>query len=221
MFLPHLRPKTGSLVVGPWPVYGGIVVGSIFERQPLTRLQTADVLACRDGTGLGREFITIAGRGAYYHVAKFAWKDGVPTVVEMIETCGGREIPFDAWLDERDGLIDVFRPENCSRREYNRQGAIRWMRANIVDQPYGWDVIRRFVRQGNWLTCWWNRPCTDPYAAPPATWVCSTAAACADAYGGGVNPVHGLWPGDVQPSEYARANLNRYQFTMEGRRCAS
>lgn len=186
------------------------------EGDPLRHLKDSDTLLCRDGSGVARDFIRLAGGGPYYHVAKFytVGRSREPMVVEMVEEFGGRHLPWAEWYGLRDDTVDVFRPDPFRKHRYDRDGAIEWMLDNIVGQPYGKDVIRRFARQQNWLTCWWNRPCTDVDAPPPATWVCSTAAACADLYGGGCQPVHALWVGDVMPIQLARGNLYEYQLTI-------
>jgi len=217
--LPFVRLKTGTVQL-PLPLVrvGNHVVGSEIVSAPLKRLRIADTLACRDGKiVIGREFIRLAGRGSYYHIAMFSESEHGPSVIEMAEDHGGREVTWEQWISERDGFVDVFRPDYGGMHHYDRRGAMNWMRHNIVNQPYGHDVIRRFLRQDSWLTWWWNRPCLDENAPPPTTWVCSTAKACADKYGGGVSPVRGLWAGDVQPNDEARAQLNEYVMTVVGK----
>ena len=203
--------------------HGGLVATKIvIEKDPIAQMLDGDTLACRAGTGFSRDVIEIAEHGAPYHIACFYRNvAGLPWVVEMFEGVGGRRMPFDAWILQRANysgsaseIIDVYRPDTFCDRHYDRQGAVGWMLQNIVGQPYGKATIRRFAAQASWITCWWNRACTDEDAPRPTDWVCSTAKAGADKYGGGVQPVEGLWVGDTKPGPLVQGHLYDYRLSI-------
>lgn len=186
----------------------------LFAPDPLREMKTADALFCRDGSGFVRDVIEISGNGPYHHVARFFWDGRDPCVVEMHEKFGGRRVSWYDWLRERDDTVEVLRPDLYHVRGYDPQGAVDWMRKEIVGKPYGTDTIKRFGKQRNWITGWFNRANSNEDAPPPTDWVCSTGIAGSDKYGGGVHPVTRLWVGDVQPSALARCKLYDYVFTV-------
>lgn len=187
--------------------------------KPTDRLETGDHLLCREGRGITRELITLAGGGPYYHAAQAYWefddhgrhRTRSLWVVEMVEPTGGLSLPWEEWLATRDDVVDVYRPTAAG---YNARRAVDWMLDNIVGQPYGFDVIRRLARQQGAVCRFFHRPNTNPYDTPPLSWVCSTSIACADQYGGGCVAVPMLWPGDVMPTQLARSPLVDYEFTI-------
>ena len=185
----------------------------VLQDPPVGHLRHGDSLLCRGGRGLSRDLIVLSSRGPYYHAAVYYRDYGRDMVVEMVESAGGRVLPLDQWIAQRDGRVDVFR---ATSRRFNPIGMSEWMRNHVVGRVYSWSTIRRFSRQESWLTCWWNRPCYDEDAPCPTEFVCSTAAAAACKYGGGQHPVPALWVGDVRPTDYARSPIHRYQFSFDG-----
>jgi hypothetical protein len=161
-----------------------------------------------------RGLIAIAGRGEHSHAAKAAWWGGELFCLEVREWHGGRAVTLASQVGRFQGRIDVYRTNPNNRwPEYDRAGAITWMR-RLAGCDYGYTsvlaaamlhlpVVRLAVRAAVEDSSIDRRP---PF--------CSQACAMADRIAGGVDPVPHLADRLTEPADLARSPFYQYQFTI-------
>ena len=161
-----------------------------------------------------RGLISIAGRGMHSHAAKASWWDNDLFCVEVREFKGGRAVTLESQVRLFPGRIDVLRANRSGRWiEYDRQGAVRYMR-QFAGSRYGWyDVIRTAMLHVP-LVRLFIRPDTNDTSLTARPPFCSHACALADRIGGGVDPVPHLADHFTEPADLARSPFYEYLFTL-------
>jgi hypothetical protein len=132
------------------------------------------------------------------------------------ELRGGRAVTLESQVRRRPGLIDVFEVNPSNRwPEYNRRGAVRFMR-RLAGCDYGyWGVFQAALRHAP-LWRFLVRPDSDDKRVPCQPPFCSQASTMADRLGGGVDPVPHLADRLTEPADLARSPFFRYRFTLAG-----
>ncbi|HMO65876.1 MAG TPA: hypothetical protein PKE47_11765, partial [Verrucomicrobiota bacterium] len=105
-------------------------------------IRDGDLLLFR-GAGLASRLIAGAGRSEYTHAARAAWWGADLFCCEVRELRGGRAVTLASQVRRFPGRIDVFEVNPGNRwREYDRRGAVRYMR-RLAGCDYGyWGVLR-------------------------------------------------------------------------------
>jgi hypothetical protein len=178
-------------------------------------IKDGDLLLFR-GSGFVSRLISAAGRSDYTHAARAVWWGNDLFCCEVRELKGGRAVSLESQIERFPGAIDVFEANPSNRwREFNRYGAVRYMR-RLAGCDYGY--------RGVWLAAlrrlpiwrfWVSADSDDRRVAnqPP---FCSQACAMADRIGGGVDPVPHLADRMTEPADLARSPFYRYRFTLGG-----
>lgn len=178
-------------------------------------IRDGDLLLFR-GRGAVARMISVAGRSDYTHAARAVWWGNDLFCCEVRELKGGRAVSLESQVERYPGAIDVFEVNPSNRwREFNRRGAVRYMR-RLAGCDYGY--------RGVWLAALRHLPIwrffvgadsDDRHVAsqPP---FCSQACAMADRVGGGVDPVPQLADRLTEPADLARSPFYRYRFTLGG-----
>lgn len=186
---------------------------SLTHYQSLVR--DGDLLLFR-GRGLLSRLIGTAGRSEYTHAARAVWWGDLLFCCEVRELKGGRAVTLESQVKKYPGRIDVFETNPSRRwREYDRRGAVRYMR-RLAGCDYGYlGVLKAAVRH---LPLWrfLVRPDTNDQKRTSEPPFCSQACAMADRLGGGVDPVPHLADRVTEPADLARSPFYRYRFTLAG-----
>ena len=180
-----------------------------------SRIRDGDLLLFR-GRGFLSRLIGVAGRSDYTHAARaIRWGDTL-FCCEVRELKGGRAVTLESQIRRNPTRIDVFETNPGGRwREYDRAGAVRYMR-RLAGCDYGYlGVLRAALRH---LPLWrfLVRPDMDDQRITSRPPFCSEACALADRIGGGVDPVPQLADRVTEPADLARSPFYRYRFTLEG-----
>jgi hypothetical protein len=178
-------------------------------------IRDGDLLLFR-GRGPIARLIGVAGRSEYSHAARAVWWGCDLFCCEVRELRGGRAVTLESQVRKFPGAIDVFEVNPSNRwREYNRRGAVRYMR-RLAGCDYGYlGVLQAAVRH---VPLWrfLVRPDSDDRRAPDQPPFCSQASTMADRLGGGVDPVPHLADRLTEPADLARSPFYRYRFTLAG-----
>ena len=161
-----------------------------------------------------RSLITIGGRGEHSHAAKAAWWGDELFCLEVRQWYGGRAVTLASQVQRFPGRIDVYQA-NANNRwpEYDREGAVRFMR-RLCGCRYGyWGIVRaamlhlpmiRLLTPAN----------VDDWSENSPSIFCSQACSMADRLGGGVDPVPHLADQLTEPADLARSPFYSYRFTL-------
>ncbi|MGI9428351.1 MAG: hypothetical protein ACR2NM_06820 [Bythopirellula sp.] len=172
-----------------------------------------DLLLMR-GRGPVARLIGMAGRSEYTHAARAVWWDDLLFCCEVRELRGGRAVTLASQVKKYPGRIDVFETNPSRRwRDYDRRGAVRYMR-RLAGCDYGYlGVLRAALRH---LPLWrfLVRPDMNDIKMTSQPPFCSQACAMADRIGGGVDPVPHLADRVTEPADLARSPFYRYRFTL-------
>lgn len=178
-------------------------------------IRDGDLLLFR-GRGALARLIGVAGRSEYSHAARAVWWGNDLFCCEVRELRGGRAVTLESQVQRFPGLIDVFEVNPSARwREYDRRGAVRFMR-RLAGCDYGYlGVLQAALRH---LPLWrfLVSPDSDDKRAPDQPPFCSQASTMADRIGGGVDPVPHLADRLTEPADLARSPFFRYRFTLAG-----
>ncbi len=178
-------------------------------------IRDGDLLLFR-GRGLASRLIGVAGRSDYTHAARAVWWGVDLFCCEVRELRGGRAVTLVSQVRKYPGAIDVFEVNPSNRwREYDRRGAVRYMR-RLAGCDYGYlGVLQAALRHAP-LWRFLVRPDSDDQRAPDQPPFCSQASTMADRIGGGVDPVPHLADRLTEPADLARSPFYRYRFTLAG-----
>jgi hypothetical protein len=178
-------------------------------------IHDGDLLLFR-GRGVVARLISVAGRSEYTHAARAVWWGNDLFCCEVRELRGGRAVTLESQVRRFPGLIDVFEVNPQRRwREYDRRGAVRFMR-RLAGCDYGYlGVLQAALRHAP-LWRFLVRPESDDHHAPDQPPFCSQASTMADRLGGGVDPVPHLSDRLTEPADLARSPFYRYRFTLAG-----
>jgi hypothetical protein len=178
-------------------------------------IRDGDLLLFR-GRGAVARLIGVAGRSEYSHAARAVWCGNDLFCCEVRELRGGRAVTLASQVRRFPGLIDVFEVNPSNRwREYNRRGAVRYMR-RLAGCDYGYlGVLQAALRHAP-LWRFLVHPDSDDQRAPGQPPFCSQASTMADRLGGGVDPVPHLADRLTEPADLARSPFYRYRFTLAG-----
>jgi hypothetical protein len=178
-------------------------------------IRDGDLLLFR-GRGAVARLIGVAGRSEYSHAARAVWWGNYLFCCEVRELRGGRAVTLASQVRRFPGLIDVFEVNPSNRwREYNRRGAVRYMR-RLAGCDYGYlGVLQAALRHAP-LWRFLVHPDSDDQRAPGQPPFCSQASTMADRLGGGVDPVPHLADRLTEPADLARSPFYRYRFTLAG-----
>jgi hypothetical protein len=178
-------------------------------------IRDGDLLLFR-GRGLVSRLIGVAGRSEYSHAARAVWWGRDLFCCEVRELRGGRAVTLESQVRKFPGLIDVFEVNPANRwREYDRRGAVRYMR-RLAGCDYGYlGVLQAALRHAP-LWRFLVHPDSDDQRAPGQPPFCSQASTMADRLGGGVDPVPHLADRLTEPADLARSPFYRYRFTLAG-----
>jgi hypothetical protein len=178
-------------------------------------IRDGDLLLFR-GRGVIARLIGVAGRSEYSHAARAVWWGNDLFCCEVRELRGGRAVTLASQVRRFPGLIDVFEVNPSNRwREYNRRGAVRYMR-RLAGCDYGYlGVLQAALRHAP-LWRFLVHPDSDDQRAPDQPPFCSQASTMADRLGGGVDPVPHLADRLTEPADLARSPFYRYRFTLAG-----
>jgi hypothetical protein len=178
-------------------------------------IRDGDLLLFR-GRGAVARLIGVAGRSEYSHAARAVWWGNDLFCCEVRELRGGRAVTLASQVRRFPGLIDVFEVNPSNRwREYNRRGAVRYMR-RLAGCDYGYlGVLQAALRHAP-LWRFLVHPDSDDQRAPGQPPFCSQASTMADRLGGGVDPVPHLADRLTEPADLARSPFYRYRFTLAG-----
>jgi len=183
--------------------------------QHATTIRDGDLLLFR-GRGLISRLIGIAGRSEYTHAARAIWWGDLLFCCEVRELRGGRAVTLESQVTRHAGRIDVFETNPGRRwREYDRRGAVRYMR-RLAGCDYGYfGVLRAAIRHLPLWRCLVRPDMNDQQitSQPP---FCSQACVMADRIGGQVDPVPHLADQLTEPADLARSPFYRYRFTLAG-----
>ena len=183
--------------------------------EALPDIREGDLLLFR-GRGPVSRFIGVAGRSRYTHAGRAVWWGKDLFCCEVRELKGGRAVTLESQVRRFPGLIDVFEVNPCGRwREFNRRGAVRYMR-RLAGCDYGYlGVLLAALRH---LPLWrfLVKPDSDDLRVNEQPPFCSQACAMADRLGGGVDPVPHLADRLTEPADLARSPFYRYRFTLSG-----
>lgn len=178
-------------------------------------IRDGDLLLFR-GRGLVARLIGVAGRSEYTHAARAVWWGSDLFCCEVRELKGGRAVTLASQVRRFPGAIDVFEANPGGRwREYDRHGAVRYMR-RLAGCDYGYrGVLTAALRH---MPLWRFLVAADGddrrvAIEPP---FCSQASTMADRLGGGVDPVPHLADRLTEPADLARSPFFRYRFTLAG-----
>jgi hypothetical protein len=178
-------------------------------------IRDGDLLLFR-GRGAIARLVGVAGRSEYTHAARAVWWGNDLFCCEVRELRGGRAVTLESQVRRFPGLIDVFEVNPSARwREYDRRGAVRFMR-RLAGCDYGYlGVLQAALRH---LPLWrfLVRPDSDDQHASVQPPFCSQASTMADRIGGGVDPVPHLADRLTEPADLARSPFFRYRFTLSG-----
>lgn len=174
-----------------------------------------DLLLFR-GRGLVARAIGVAGRSDYTHAARAVWWGNDLFCCEVRELRGGRAVTLASQVWRHPGRIDVFEVNPGDRwREYDRRGAVRYMR-RLAGCDYGYlGVLQAALRHVVLWRCM-VRPDSDDKRVTDQPPFCSQASTMADRLGGGVDPVPHLADRLTEPGDLARSPFYRYRFTLAG-----
>ncbi len=178
-------------------------------------IRDGDLLLFR-GHGLVARLIGVAGRSEYTHAARAVWWGDLLFCCEVRELKGGRAVTLESQVRKCPGAIDVFETNPQHRwREYDRRGAVRYMR-RLAGCDYGYvGVLKAALRHLPLCRCLVRPDMNDKRqtSQPP---YCSQACAMADRLGGRVDPVPHLADRLTEPADLARSPFYRYRFTLAG-----
>jgi hypothetical protein len=172
------------------------------------------VLLLFRGRGLIARLIGTAGRSDYTHAARAVWWGNDLFCCEVRELRGGRAVTLESQVRRFPGAIDVFEANPSNRwREYNRRGAVRFLR-RLAGCDYGYlGVLQAALRHAP-LWRFLVRPDSDDKRVTDQPPFCSQASTMADRLGGGVDPVPHLADRLTEPADLARSPFFRYRFTL-------
>jgi hypothetical protein len=176
-------------------------------------IRDGDLLLFR-GRGLIARLIGTAGRSDYTHAARAVWWGNDLFCCEVRELRGGRAVTLESQVRRFPGAIDVFEANPSNRwREYNRRGAVRFLR-RLAGCDYGYlGVLQAALRHAP-LWRFLVRPDSDDKRVTDQPPFCSQASTMADRLGGGVDPVPHLADRLTEPADLARSPFFRYRFTL-------
>ena len=176
-------------------------------------IRDGDLLLFR-GNGFLSRLIAVAGRSPYTHAARAIWWGDLLFCCEVREFIGGRAVTLESQVRRYPRRIDVFEVNPQGRqRDYNRQGAARFMR-RLAGCDYGYfGLLTAALRH---LPVWrfLMRPDMNDQRLTSQPPFCSEACAMADRLGGGVDPVPQLADRLTEPADLARSYFFRYRFTL-------
>jgi hypothetical protein len=178
------------------------------------RIRDADVLLFRRGPAFYQKAIAIAGRSEYSHAAMTAWWDDELMVLEVAEGYGGRAVTLESQSKLYAGQYDVFSTNPGDRWQFDRAGAVRYMR-KLAGKPYGRRNLFRVAMLHIPFVRLFVKPNTNDKSNGSAPF-CSNAVSAALRVGGGIDPVMLLADTITEPGDLSRSPFLQYAFTLEG-----
>jgi hypothetical protein len=178
-------------------------------------IRDGDLLLFR-GRGFVARLIGVAGRSDYTHAARALWWGSDLFCCEVRELKGGRAVTLASQVRRFPGAIDVFEVNPGNRwREYDRLGAVRYMR-RLAGCDYGYlGVLAASLRHAP-VWRFLVRSDSDDRRVDAQPPFCSQACAMADRLGGQVDPAPHLADRLTEPGDLARSPFYRYRFTLAG-----
>ncbi len=161
-----------------------------------------------------RGLIAIAGRGEHSHAAKAAWWGDELFCLEVREWHGGRAVTLASQVRRFPGRIDVYRTNPNNRwPEYDRAGAITWMR-RLAGCDYGYTSVLAAAMLHLPVVRLAVKATVEDSSVDRRPPFCSQACAMADRIAGGVDPVPHLADRLTEPADLARSPFYQYEFTI-------
>ncbi|MDO4582944.1 MAG: hypothetical protein Q4E67_00540 [Planctomycetia bacterium] len=175
----------------------------------LKSMKDGDLLLFRQ-----KSLISCLGRGSYSHAAMFAWWNGEPFCLEVLQGVGGRAIHLRQAVRENPGQYDVFRANHEERwGSFDRQRCVQYMSC-LMGCRYGYEGILKVSLLHLPLVRLFLRANTDDSSCAEEFPFCSQAVTMAYRLGGNVDPVPQLADHYTEPSDLARSPFFGFLFSL-------
>lgn len=178
------------------------------------QLLGGDGLFYRRDRKLSNQAVGRLDQSEIVHVGILAWWDTRLMLLETVQWAGARAVAVSSLVAANPGRWDVYAVNSTAFPEFDRVGAIEWMK-DLTGTPYGWgSIVSASLRHAPFFR-WFLRPDLDDSHVDRRPPFCSQAVAMADQIGGGVDPVLNRAARQTTPGDLARSLLYRYRFTLE------